>query len=181
MVALDLDGTLLDYSPEGQEPRVNPVALSALSAALNRRPRQVAILTNQGGLPWWAMGVLRRDGRPYPSPEQFLRRLDFACCALSEQRIAVVAVRVSIYHPKAAPAVQRAARLVRAGLNDMEQAGRRYYRWASWRVYTTAAARKPNPLMLRSVGATEYWGDSPEDAQAAANAGIPFVKVERFL
>ena len=42
-------------------------------------------------------------------------------------------------------------------------------------------ARKPSPLMLRAVGATEYWGDSPEDAEAAHNAGVPFVHVERFL
>jgi phosphoglycolate phosphatase-like HAD superfamily hydrolase len=49
-----------------------------------------------------------------------------------------------------------------------------------WRVYTAEAARKPNPLMLRTAGATIYYGDSLEDSVAAVNAGIPFVAVPRF-
>ena len=132
---------------------------------------------------WWAMGVQRKDGRPYPSPEQFLRRRNFARCTLREYHIAVIAVRVSIYHPKADPAaVQRAARLVRAGVNYTKSDERyTFHEWLDWHVYTTARARKPAPLMLRSVGATEYWGDSDEDAGAAAAAGIPFVRVGRFL
>ena len=48
-------------------------------------------------------------------------------------------------------------------------------------VYTIARARKPQPLMLHSVMASEYWGDSDEDGEAAAAAGVPFVNVERFL
>jgi phosphoglycolate phosphatase-like HAD superfamily hydrolase len=35
--------------------------------------------------------------------------------------------------------------------------------------------------MLRVAGATIYYGDSPEDAAAAAAAGVPFVAVPRFL
>ena len=34
--------------------------------------------------------------------------------------------------------------------------------------------------MLKVAGATIYYGDSPEDVAAAANAGIPFVAVPRF-
>lgn len=171
MRAFDLDGALADFSPEGLETRVN---IRLIYQLRRQGAREIAICTNQGGLPWHVAGILRRDGRPYPSPEQFLARLDTVRCWLRMSGIVVAAVRVSCYHPKARQEwIERAARLVRCGLGDMPI--------PDWRVYTTAAARKPNPLMLRSVRATEYWGDSDEDEQAAQAAGIPFVRVERFL
>ena len=135
--------------------------------------RTVAILTNQGGLPYGVAGKLRKDGRPYPTPVQFITRLRCARVALSEYGIAVAHLRVSLWHAYAdAAAIRSAATQVRGWL-DVTQG-------MQWRVYTTERARKPHPLMLHSVGATEYWGDSPEDAAAAANARIPFVPVERF-
>ncbi len=171
MIALDLDGTLLDYAPAGPQPRINRQALTALA---QRRTRAVAICTNQGGLPWWAMGVTRRDGQPYPSPDQFLYRLAVAVGALERYGIAVAAVRVCVFHPRAdEAAIRRAARLVRAGMSSILV--------PDWHIYTRPDARKPAPLMLRSVGATEYWGDSEEDAGAALAAGIPFVRAERFV
>ena len=176
MIALDLDGTLLDYSPEGPTPHVNPAVIAALQA---RGVTAVGIVTNQGGLCFGVAGKLRKDGRPYPTPRQFATRLQAAVLALNEAGIRVVFVRVSCWHdaaarqPEIADAVQRAAREVRLWLAGL--------RALDWCVYTTAAARKPSPLMLRAVGATEYWGDSPEDAEAAHNAGVPFVHVERFL
>ena len=172
MIALDLDGTLLDYSPESDSPRVNWTVIRALA---ERGVTAVAIVTNQGGPPWFVMGVLRKDGRPYPSPAQFLNRLAVAVDALSRYGIRVAAVRVCVYHPRAAAhAVQRAALEVRAGMQRAAMTG-------DWHVYTTARARKPQPLMLRSVRAAEYWGDSEEDGEAARAAGVPFVRVERFL
>ena len=171
MIALDLDGTLLDYSPESDSPRVNRDVIKALQ---RRGIREVAICTNQGGLPWHVMGARRKDERPYPSPEQFCLRLRAAVTALSGVGIKVVAVRVSVFHPRAdEAAIQRAARAVRTDL------GRLMY--VETKVYTTARARKPQPLMLHSVVATEYWGDSDEDGGAAQAAGVPFVRVERFL
>ena len=120
------------------------------------------------------MGTRRKDGGPYPTPEQFLGRLRVARFALSKAGISVGAVRVSVFHPRAdAAVIQQAARLVRSGLGRLEP--------LDWTVYTTASARKPQPLMLRSVGATEYWGDSEEDEQAAQAAGVPFVRVDRFF
>ena len=170
-LALDLDGTLLDYAPEGPRPRVNWAVIRELR---RRGVKQVAICTNQGGLPWHVMGARRKDERPYPSPEQFCLRLRAAVTALSGVGIKVVAVRVSVFHPRAdEAAIQRAARAVRTDL------GRLMY--VETKVYTTARARKPEPLMLRSVGATEYWGDSPEDEGAARAAGVPFMPVERFF
>ena len=43
MIALDLDGTLLDYAPEGPEPRVNHAVIAALQA---RGVTAVGIVTN---------------------------------------------------------------------------------------------------------------------------------------
>jgi hypothetical protein len=89
--------------------------------------------------------------------------------------IVIGAIRVCVYHP-AAPrcAIESAAQQVRnwlaeCGLLDISV------------VYTTARARKPAPLMLRSVGATSYYGDDDCDEQAALAAGIEFHRVERFL
>ena len=121
------------------------------------------------------MGVLRGDGRPYPSPAQFLNRLAVAVGALERAGIKVDTVRVCVFHPRAdKAAIQRAAAEVREGMG-------RTILVADWTVYTTARARKPAPLMLRSVRAAEYWGDSEEDGEAARAAGVPFVRVERFL
>ena len=176
MKAFDLDGTLLDFSPEGQIPRVNMQLVSDLA---QQGVREIAVATNQGGVCFGVLGYTRRDGRSYPTPEQFFRRLDCAGVMLARAGIAIADVRVSCWHkaaetqPEIAAAVQAAARQLRAGLH-----GRHF---PMWRVYTTAAARKPQPLMLRSVGAAEYWGDSDEDEGAALAAGIPFVRVERFF
>ena len=172
MIAIDLDGTLLDYSPEGARPIANWRVIRDL---LRRGCHQVAIATNQGGLPWFVLGATRQDGRPYPSPAQFLNRLAVVNGVLRGYGITVAAVRVCVYHPRAeAAAIQRAAAEVREGMA-------RSILVDDWRVYTTARARKPQPLMLRSVGASEYWGDSDEDEGAARAAGVPFVRVERFL
>ena len=170
MIALDLDGTLLDYSPAGGDIRVNHAVMRDLAT---RRVPAVAICTNQGGLPFGVLGKLRKDGQPYPTPAQFVARLSVIRLAMEDYGIVSPQVRVSLYHPYADPAaIDAAARQVRSGLDVM--AG------LNWTVYTTAAARKPGTLMLRSVCATEYWGDSDEDAQAAQAAGIPFVRVPRF-
>ena len=173
--AADLDGTILNYG-DGSAVRVNHALLSLLA---RQRVRRVAICTNQGGLCFGVLGSVRRDGGSYPTPAQFCLRLRCAIVALSHYGIAVPAVRVSCWHkaadtqPEVAAAVQQAAQEVRADLAGLPGLG--------WRVYTTARAHKPAPLMLCSVGATVYYGDSSEDAQAAANAGIQYHYVQRFL
>ena len=176
MIALDLDGTLLDYSPEGPSPKINHALIRELAA---QGVREVAILTNQGGLPFGVAGKLRKDGRPYPRPSQFCERMKCAVDALEDAGIQAKDARVSVWHKYAEPChIAHAAQQTRAWLRDI---GRVFAPGMRVRVYTTARARKPNPLMLRSVGATEYWGDSDEDEHAAANAGVPFVRVERYF
>lgn len=78
MIALDLDGTLLVYAPEAATPRVNWAVIRELQRCGARR---VAILTNQGGLCFGVMGSVRKDGRPYPTPQQFYVRLGVAISA----------------------------------------------------------------------------------------------------
>lgn len=171
LIALDLDGTILDYSPAGSVTQINAAVLDALTA---RGVRQVTIVTNQGGLPFGVLGARRKTGEAYPTPAQFLARLAAAIDALRARDIAVVATAVCVFHPGAeTSAIKSAADIVHNGLRTIER-GR-------WQVFTTAAARKPRPLMLLEIGADEYWGDSDEDEGAARAAGVPFVHVDRFF
>jgi phosphoglycolate phosphatase-like HAD superfamily hydrolase len=164
MIALDLDGTILNYGSHTTEIRINHALLSLLP----RQRQRVAILTNQGGV-----AFSRINPAKYPSPEQVGRRLDVACTFLDEHGYQTVAIYASCYHPRAqAVDVQWAAASLRGEIASLVP---------SWRVYTTERARKPHPLMLRAAGATVYYGDSPEDGQAANAAGVPFVEVPRFL
>ena len=100
-----------------------------------------------------------------------LLRLIAAINALAGAGITVVAVHVSLWHDYAdAEAIQAAQQAV-----EMHRYG------VPVTVHTASSARKPSPLLLRIAGASCYYGDSPEDELAAQNAGIGFVKVERFL
>jgi len=170
MITLDIDGTLLGYDSYGDNvPTVNLPLIRELAGVT----RQVAIVTNQGGLPWGVLGSARKDGQRYPVPEYFYRRYFHLMETLHDHDIFVVALRVSCYHPKApVAAIEKAAAQVRTLFSQ---------HLFDWHIYTTERARKPNPFMLNSVGATCYYGDSDEDEQAAKAAGIPFVRVERFI
>ena len=159
-VALDLDGTVLNYNQHASETRINPALLALLPA-----PGPVVIVTNQGG-----MAFHRVNPAKYPSPAQVADRLWTAAVYLGSRGYPVQAIMVSCYHPRAERAdVQRVARRLR-----------REYAQDGIRIFTTARARKPRPYLLRLAGATCYYGDSPEDAVAAQAAGVPFVQVERF-
>lgn len=172
MVALDLDGTLLDYgfNPGESYTRIN---YDLLDTIRRRGVEQAAIVTIQGGTPFGVMGAKRSDGHFYPSPTDFMERLYCAGEALRNIGVYVAAIRVCVFHSRAEDRyIQGAARYMRQYMPGLLV--------PDWHVYTTARARKPSPLMLRSVGATEFWGDSNEDEGAALAAGIPFIKVERF-
>lgn len=162
VIALDLDGTILNYHNHAAETRINLGLLALLPAGA---PGTVVIVTNQGG-----MAFHRVNPAKYPSPAQVADRLWTAAVYLGGRGYPVQSILVSCYHPRAERAdVQRAARQLR-----------REYAQPGIRIFTTARARKPRPYLLRLAGATCYYGDSPEDAVAAQAAGVPFVRVERF-
>jgi hypothetical protein len=176
-IASDLDGTVLDYdySPEGRGDG------GLLDRWLLAGVRQVVFISNQGGLPFGIAGARRKDGRPYPTPEIVVRRLKSATWACETAGIDVLGVLYCVWHPRAEESqIERAARVLREELA----------RWPGaipWRVYATGRARKPSGLMLRAVPAfvgrvpVAYYGDSDEDEAAARDAGIAFVRVDRFF
>lgn len=168
MIASDIDGTLLDYGDHAVPPRFNLTLLDELA----RVTRAVALVTNQGGLPFGVMAARRADGRTYPHPQQFVERVACLAVELQAHGIRVIELRVCVFHAKAdAAANARAARMVRRGL---QCAGLNF----PTHVYASQRARKPSALMLRAAKAACYYGDSDEDAESAA--GIHFVRVERF-
>ena len=174
MIALDLDGTLINFG--GGVPAVPNMAL--LHALRSAGVREVAIATNQGGIPF-AVGQAR-EGKPvtYPTADEFAARLQVARWALFDAHMGLCGLRVCVYHPKASPAaVKAAAEQVRRRLPQVLPV---YMAPGDWHVYTSAYTRKPRGGMLSSLAPTgTYYGDSDEDEKAAAGAGWSFVRVER--
>lgn len=162
MIALDFDGVIANYG-DHTVTRLNP----GLLALLPRQRQPVAICTNQGGVAFSRINPAR-----YPTPLMVAQRLNAGCNFLRTHGYPVRAILVACYHPKAQEAdIQWAAQALREYVSLLAPA---------WTVYASERARKPSPLMLKAVGATVYYGDSPEDAQAAQAAGVPFVAVPRF-
>lgn len=172
MIASDIDGTLLDYNYiPGQLPSVNWPLLRQIAGRTDR----LTLVSNQGGLPWGALGEQRKDGRAYPRPDDFVGRLLALSGALLMAGIKPAMVLACIYHPKAPEhAVLRAAYDVDALLRDAGLATPAY-------IYSDEKFRQPSPAMLKLAAASCYYGDSDEDEAAAQAAGIEFVRVERFF
>lgn len=163
MIGLDFDGVVANYGDHVNETRFNP----ALRDILPRQRQPVAIVTNQGGTAFHRLNPER-----YPSPEHVAQRLAGGIRYLSALGYPVAVLLISVYHPKAErQAIQYAAHRLRLAMPGVR----------TWHVYTTAESQKPSPFMLQRAHASVYYGDSPEDAQAAAAAGIPFVAVPRFM
>lgn len=171
MITLDIDGTLLDYN---YSTRTKPVINQELIAKLAADGvEQIALVTNQGGLVFGEQGFRRQDGRGYPVPEDFTNRLFELDQALARHGIAIAGVYICTYHPKAD-----------AGwLDATTDKLRRLLRLTHLPcfVYPVDSFRKPSPIMLEIAKASVYYGDSDEDEQAASAAGIPFVRVPRFV
>lgn len=170
MIASDIDGTLLDYNYiPGQMPAINWPLLRQIA----ERTDVLALVTNQGGLPWGVLGMQRKDGRPYPKPADFVGRFVHLCGALALHGVAVSSLYVCVFHPKAdGETVMKACYDTSALLYCIGA--------TTAHVYFGEEFRKPSPAMLVAAGATCYYGDSDEDAAAAEAAGIEFVRVERF-
>lgn len=169
MIGLDIDGTLLDYGAGADRaPQVNHALIRELA---EQGIRSVALISNQGGLPYGVMGVIARDGSPFPRPVDFAARLWALSDALANAGIDVASVQVCVYHAKAPGSAIVLAK------DEVEQL---LVGWPRLVVYADPAYRKPAPLMLVVAGCSRYYGDSDEDQQAAERAGCAFVRVPRF-
>ena len=157
----DMDGTLIAYE-QGYVPN-NDLNYHLIDQVVNPGDK-IAILTNQGGIP---LG--------YRTDEQFADRflavrhyLEVGC------RAKVVELQVALWHEKATRLQITNAALDLMGIyyvrNDM-----RYLIWPQ------PDYRKPQPRMLEIANVGIYYGDSDEDEQAAAAAGVQFVRVPRFM
>ncbi len=163
-IGLDLDGTILNYNAHASEIRTNPALLAMLP-----RHADVVIISNQGGLPFGRI-----------TAEQVVKRLTVARQFLDAGSHSLLWCYFSTYHPKAdGQSILNAAKRLRHTLmRDLFKRGIMGY--GQWSIFTTARSRKPEPYMLKLSEIEAYYGDSPEDEQAANAAGIPFVSVPRF-
>lgn len=150
--AADLDGTIVSYGDGAV--RFNPSFTLSLARAGDK---VINIITNQGGL---VFGLR--------TAAQVAERLRVATEGLAAAGVKVNAVYICTAHPKAsAEKCEAAAAQLRELLPNAH-------------VFSGIEYRKPNAAMLVAAKATKYYGDSDEDAAAARNAGIPYVKIERF-
>ncbi len=171
MIACDIDGTLLDYAYD----RIGVINRSFVERLVKLPVDAIALVSNQGGISLGVAGAKRADGRWYPTPQLCFNRLMTVYLTLRQYHIKIVRVAYCVYHPRATPnAIANAARQLRRLIN-LNVPDRFDYT-----IYETARARKPNPLMLRAVNASIYYGDSDEDEEAARAAGIAFARVPRF-
>lgn len=177
-LSLDLDGTILNYG-DHKDIRFNPALIPLLSkptffdfgngkVLMKFSPGlTIGIATNQGGL------VFSPTDPRYPTPKDFAARLNAAIKWLKDGGYYVEDVRVSLYHHFVnRKTIEQVAQQVRKLAPEDP-----HIRTV---VYTTARARKPSGMMLRAQKPLVYAGDSPEDAKAAVDAGIPFILVPRF-
>ena len=161
MICLDMDGVLLNYGNHTTELRINHEFIDHLS---QNGVKKVSICTNQGG-----MVFSRSNPAKYPTPKRFLERASAATTALETAGISVVTVHVAYFHPKA-----KDADLVNVYNEFVHLLSPRFVAWDK------EEYRKPNPGMLLAAKCTTFYGDSPEDEQAANEAECEFVHVERF-
>ena len=161
-IALDLDGTLVSYGWDtANEPSINHTLLQQIK---DEDVKQIDICTNQAGIVFG-----------YRSPESFVKVIDWLIrVAYNDYGIDIKSLRISLYHEKAeSDRIAITANAVVRALSPNYTSG--VYVWSN------PLSRKPNPTMLTACGCTEYWGDSPEDEQAALAAGVTYQKVERFI
>lgn len=168
MIGIDLDGTILNYNHHTSQIRVNTAILDILRS-IEPDDRQIAIITNQGGVAFHASNPAR-----YPHPHCVGARLFHAVQFLRENGYQVTQIRVSAYHPKATP--QKIASIARQ-LREYIGVALPEVRCV---VHETARSRKPEPFMLKAAGISSYFGDSPEDMEAAKSAHVPGIQVTRY-
>lgn len=173
MLATDLDGTLIPYGQNNQQPTAfnHELAMQWKQRGITK----LCIATNQGGM------VFSNGENKYPTPQIVAWRIAYAIDELSKHGITVKTVIASVYHPKATIKMIGDAMLGLAQeFAALAMFGKFNVGKVELRTKGTEFYRKPNPQMLFDLKATEYWGDSPEDADAARNANVRFFSVDRF-
>lgn len=165
MIGLDFDGVVANYRNHTTEVRFNPHLPDMLP-----EDALVVIVSNQGGVNFG------RQNPKYPTPEIVAKRFATGVSFLREHGIHVAGIHVSVFHPRATASQIAASsqRLRRAFGRQTALLG------TPWHIHASERARKPSPLMLQRAGIAVYYGDSPEDAEAAKAAGARFVPVPRF-
>ena len=159
-IALDLDGTLVSRGWTTEDPPIIDHAL--LQQLKDEGITRIDICTNQAGIMFG-----------FRSGDSFIKVIDWLSrVAYNDYGIEIGLLLVSLYHPKAKLDLIEQRNTVAELLIDT--CGLRFD------IFTTEEHRKPNPTMLTLCGCTEYWGDSPEDEQAALAAGKTHKQVEEF-
>lgn len=167
MIGVDLDGTLLNYMGTDNKTEVNYTLLEVL------RGKEIWIITNQGGIPFGLQWMRDSRGNPkkYPLPLDFILRLQVVIESAKEYGVTVKGVSVCFYHPN-------------ADMDDVVDAHDKTVALARGLTVPfygfMGEVRKPSAFMLRGLDLDYHIGDSEDDEGAAENAGIPFVKVDRF-
>ena len=167
MIGIDLDGTILNYNGHASgEIRIAVARVGWIAMQTN----SIAILSNQGGV-----NFHDTDPAKYPSIEQVVVRIMAAQKAIRLFRGGRLAhVRMATYHPNADPLrCEETARELESALRARLDARIEVSSAPGW--------RKPEPGMFDGLRLTAYIGDSDEDGLAAEEAGVKFVRVERFL
>jgi histidinol phosphatase-like enzyme len=167
-IGIDLDGTVLNYGAHHSEIRTNDALLAMLPPC-----SKITIVSNQGGI---ALGRI--------TAKHVVKRLVSAVTFLEGAGHSVNAVWFATHHPKANDAeVQQAARQLRSEMHRAKHSFALPFSFR-WTVFAAPKARKPSPYILKAIerrtGIVAYYGDSPEDAEAAKAAGISFVAVTRY-
>jgi len=166
LTIFDLDGTLAEmWETE---------LLPGVAERVAELDGPFAVATNQAGVAWNA-----GKGDPYPRPSEVGRRLVDVAEALPALQDALWLVSIGDERVSLPPERWRA---LAAGVTQAA---------ASLRVRTSSDLdwRKPRPGMLleacRTFGVSPadalFVGDRPEDTEAAAAAGMPFVYAIRFF
>lgn len=170
MKTFDIDGTLLDYDYiPGEQPKVNWSLISSFAG------ETISLVTNQGGLVFGTMDAKRKDGRNYPKPLDFIKRVSALLHALRKMNIEVHRIHVCVYHPKAT------AEIIDQVVSELDSIIENSCPDLLLIIWRKESERKPSPFMLQVAGASSYYGDSDEDEQAATAAEIPFFRVDRFM
>ncbi len=160
-IALDLDGTLVSYGWDtNNEPIISRTLLQQLK---DEGVESIDICTNQAGIVFG-----------YRSPESFAKVIDRLDRVMyNDYGIEIKSLYISLHHDKVD------LKRIMVASDDLVRALSPSYISGVY-VRIDPASRKPNPTMLTACGCTEYWGDSPEDEQAALAAGVTYRQVERF-